>query len=548
MTRGLKFLNYYAMVFLLKTGQGSPLSSMVGLFCIMGLVLLPDIHPFVKPYPPDNESFFRRAVPSITVDRSYFLPPGTDELITEYMNQCHELEQVSAKKTCESIYKAFAAVCAQMESLVNTISRSDCSSTEKSNYASRFNRFYAIALKVYYRAKDIQRIYYYMEQSKLLHDPVESAGSIPVSLKRLQRELLKQDQQYLSYFEDGDSIYALLVSGENITCKKIDFPGYSDTVQHFNALCADRELLNAHYDTYSRVAGMLYQKLIAPMDIQAGNLLVSPGRHFIPFDALTTDRQGRDFLLYHFAISYTQSATRQFRMTDGLTTGNNDFLGIAPECYSPEVSLPRLFGAVQSLQTIEDCFAAPKILSRKTASRKAFLESMGNCSVLHIYSHAGLHSAQPILYLHDNPVYIKDIDLTKKNRLQLVFLAGCETAVAGRGDGPDSYSMADKFVYAGVPSTVATLWQVENKAVYAISESFYRLLKLGVPRNKALQQAKIEFVKQGIKANQMPYYWASIILFGNTGSITPAPAKQDMLSLAAILNISLCAFSRRFCM
>ncbi|OJY91851.1 MAG: hypothetical protein BGP14_23255 [Sphingobacteriales bacterium 44-15] len=535
------------MVFLLKTRQGSSFLSVMGLFCIMSLVLLPDIHPFISSYPSEDESFFHRAAPCIPLERSYFLSPGTDELITKYMNQCHELEQVSAKEPCKSIYEAFTAVCAQEESLINTINRSDYSNTEKNDYTSRLSRFYAIALKVSYEAKDIPRIYHYMEQSKFLRGPAKSAVSMPMKLEQLQRELLKMKQQYLSYFEDGDCIYALLVSGTNIVCKKIDFPGYRDTVQHFAALCADRQLLNAQYGSYAHTANILYQKLFAPMDIQPGSILVSPGEHFIPFDALTIDREGHDFLLYHFAISYTHSATGQFRIADRLTIGDNDFLGIAPECYAPEVALPRLFGAVQSLQKIEDCFAAPKILSRKTASRKAFLESMGNCSVLHIYSHAGLHSAQPILFLHDNPVYMKDIDLTKKKRLQLVFLAGCETAVAGSGDGPDSYSMADRFVYAGIPSAVATLWQVENKVVYAVSESFYRLLKMGVPRNKALQQAKIEFVKQGIKANQMPYYWASIVLFGNTGPITPAPVKQDLLSFAAILNISLCAFSRRFC-
>ena len=537
------------MVFLLKTGQGSLLSTMIGLFCITGLVLLPYTPHFAKSCSSEKEFLFQRSVAHITPDGSYLLPPDADGLITKYMNRCHELEQASITAPCASIYKAFDAVSAQMESLINAVKRSGCSSTEKNNYISCFNRFYAIALNIYYRAENIPRIYYYMEQSKMLHDPVGSTRLIPVSLKQLQRELVKNDQQYLSYFEDGDCIYGLLVSGENIVCKKIDFPGYSDTVQHFNALCADRELLNAHYGAYTRIAGMLYQKLITPMDIQTDNLLVSPGQHFIPFDALTTDREGKDFLLYHCAVSYTRSAARQFGTTDRLTIGDNDFLGIAPECYTSEVALPRLFGAVQSLQRIEDCFAAPKILSHQTASRKAFLESMGNCSVLHIYSHAGLHSAQPILFLHDKPVYMRDIDLAKRNHLQLVFLAGCETAVAADSEGgPDSYSMADRFVYAGVPSTVATLWQVENKVVYTISESFYRLLKLGVPRNKALQQAKIEFVKQGRKANQMPYYWASIILFGNTGPITPAPVKRDMLSLAAILNISLCAFSRRFCM
>ena len=539
------------MVFLLKTRRGSLLPKMVSLFLGTVLIFLPDIFSPARSF--SGERGFDGARPSsgVALNVSSFLSPdaaSADKLIAKYMSRCHELEQAYTSKACTPVYEAFTAVCAQAEPLMNTIDRSDYSSAEKNNCTSRLSRFYAIALKVSYEAKDIPRIYHYMERSKFLRDPAKSAVSMPVKPEQLQRELLKNKQQYLSYFEDGDCIYAMLVSGENIVCKKIDFPGYRDTVQHFAALCADRQLLNAQYGSYAHTANMLYQKLIASMDIQPGSILVSPGEHFIPFEALTIDREGHDFLLYHFAISYVHSATRQFQSADRLIIGDNDFLGIAPECYAPEVALPRLFGAVQSLQKIEDCFAAPKILSGKTASRKAFLESMGNCSVLHIYSHAGLDSAQPMLFLHDNTVYMKDIDLSRKNRLQLVFLAGCETAVAGSEDKPESYSMADKFVYTGVPSAVATLWQVENKAVYAISESFYRLLKLGVPRNSALQQAKIEFVKNGIKANQMPYYWASIILFGNTGPITPAPVKRDLLSLAAILNISLCAFSRRFCM
>ncbi len=540
------------MVFLLKTARRSRLSTIGLLFCIMGLVLLPDLHSSANTYPSADEGILRSAaahgVQDIAFNRPYLLSSDADGLISIYMNRCSELEKAYAKKPGISIYKTFIAVCAQMEALMGAIDLAECSNAGNNNYISRFSRFYAIALKMSYQAKDMPRIYHFMERSKLLHDPAEGATATPVSLERLQRELLKKKQQYLGYFEAADCIYALLVSGENIACKKIDFPGYSDTVRHFNALCADRELLNAHYGNYARLAGMLYQKLVASMDPQPGNLLVSPGQHFIPFEALTTDHEGRAFLLYDFIISYTHSATRQLRKAGRLTIGNNDFLGIAPEYYATEVSLPRLFGAVQSLQKIEDCFAAPKILSRQTASRKAFLASMGNCSILHIYSHAGLHDAQPVLFLHDDPVYMKDIDLTKKNRLQLVFLAGCETAVICTEQRSDSYSMADKFVYAGVPSTVATLWQVENKVVYAISESFYRLLKQGVPRNRALQQAKIEFVKKGMKANQMPYYWASIVLFGDTDPITLPPVQQDLLSLAAILNISLCAFSRRFCM
>ena len=540
------------MLFLPGTRRGLKSSSIVLLFCMGMMVLFPDTKLYAKSFH-FGSNVFRSETNLNAPDTKSIFSPNTfcftvymDSLVSAYINKCQELEQVYSKKENESIWKAFNRICTQMEFLADVINHSDLAITEKNRLLLQFQKFYAIAIKVSYRAKDNFRVFHYMELSRLLNDPDKNIITSSISLDRLQFELLKNKQQYLCYFEDGDYIYAIHLNGTDITLKRIDFPGYQDSVQFFNALCSDRQQLNAHYFNYARLANILYIKLFAPMKIAPGNLLISPGEHFIPFDALTTDLEGNDFLLFHFAISYTHSATRQFLIPEHSSFGNVDFLGIAPEIYSPKVSLPRLFGAVQSLQSIENCFANSAILSQQSASRKSFLEFMGNYSVLHIYSHAGLHSNQPILFLHDNPVYIKDINLAKQSRLQLIFLAGCETAVAGYGYGKETYSLADRFVYAGVPSTIATLWQVENKAVYAISETFYRLLKLGVSRNQALQQAKIEFVKQRIKANQLPYYWASIILLGDTDPLTSTPSKQDMFSFAAIVNIGLFAFSRRF--
>ena len=539
------------MLFLPGTRRGSKLSIVLLLFCIGVLVLLPDTHPFAKSFPLGNNTY----IPGTNLNspdnktrysRNILLSPAyADSLVAVYINKCYDLEQVYAKNTEVSIWKSFMTLCEQIESLADNVTRSDFTMIEKDRILLQFQKFYTLAIKICYQANDVSRLFHYIELSRLLHDPEMNFAATTISLDRLQHELLKKRQQFLSYFEDGDCIYALYLNGKDNTCKRIDFPGYLDTVRQFNALCSDRQLLNANYFNYARIAYLLYQKLIAPVNVNPGNLMISPGKHFIPFDALTTDREGGDFLLYHFAISYTHSATRQFLIPEHSSIGDIDFLGIAPEFYSSNVALPRLFGAVKSLQKIEDCFANAAILSQQTASRKSFLRSMGNCSVLHIYSHAGVHSTQPVLFLHDNPVYMDDINLAKQNRLQLIFLAGCETAVAGIGNGIENYSLADKFVYAGVPSTIATLWQGENKAVYTISETFYRLLKLGVPRNQALQQAKIEFVKKRIKANQLPYFWASVILFGDTTPLTSTPAKQNMFSFAAILNIGLFAFSRR---
>ena len=80
-------------------------------------------------------------------------------------------------------------------------------------------------------------------------------------------------------------------------------------------------------------------------------------------------------------------------------------------------------------------------------------------------------------------------------------------------------SLARGFIYAGVPSIVMTLWEVQDKSGYEIMSSFYSYLKQGNTKDIALQKAKIDFLSGANMFKSHPYYWSSYILTGDTSTM-----------------------------
>ena len=81
-------------------------------------------------------------------------------------------------------------------------------------------------------------------------------------------------------------------------------------------------------------------------------------------------------------------------------------------------------------------------------------------------------------------------------------------------------SLARAFTYAGVPATVTSLWEAPDATTPGIMESFYKNLKLGMPKDDALRQAKLTHIKnarESVAAN--PFFWASFVPMGNMDAI-----------------------------
>jgi hypothetical protein len=86
-----------------------------------------------------------------------------------------------------------------------------------------------------------------------------------------------------------------------------------------------------------------------------------------------------------------------------------------------------------------------------------------------------------------------------------------------RGEG--IFSLARGFAAAGIPATVTNLWEIDEAATYQITELFYKHLNGGMAGDEALQQAKLDFIRNNGREHMLPYFWAASIYMGKTAVI-----------------------------
>jgi len=60
--------------------------------------------------------------------------------------------------------------------------------------------------------------------------------------------------------------------------------------------------------------------------------------------------------------------------------------------------------------------------------------------------------------------------------------------------GEGVFSFARGFMGAGIPSTVTTLLQVDNKTTYELTETFFKHLSTGLPKDLAHIAAKVHSI------------------------------------------------------
>ena len=94
-----------------------------------------------------------------------------------------------------------------------------------------------------------------------------------------------------------------------------------------SSVCANKEALNADYDSYVRLSNQIYKKLFDPLKIKTARLIISQDDHFIPFEALIPDPAApSDYLLKQYAITYTYSVGYLMQNRDKMT-GRDSWLG-----------------------------------------------------------------------------------------------------------------------------------------------------------------------------------------------------------------------------
>lgn len=281
----------------------------------------------------------------------------------------------------------------------------------------------------------------------------------------------------------------------------------------------------------------------------------SPILFYLPFEMLVFDTTGVEspydfenakFLLEKFDVSYVSSASlldpglQTLRKPDKgiLAMGNPDF---GPQPDEPEqgellASKEPITGSrviVESLLPLPNSETEVKaiggvlrglnnnILTGNRATEENFKSNAPDYRILHLATHFLTNDYQP---LYSKIALAQNGDAEEDGFLQTyevfnmnlnadwVVLSACNTALGKLRKGEGVIGISRAFLFAGVPSMVVSLWNVDDKATAIIMRDFYKYMKAGFNKKHALRRAKVDYLKA---SGAGPYYWAPFILIGD---------------------------------
>lgn len=355
-----------------------------------------------------------------------------------------------------------------------------------------------------------------------------------VSLKQFQNYLSSFKGQAVEYFIGDSATYAIVVSPNSVSLKKLSYN--TANTQQFLDFCSKNINTKTELSQFLKVSSGIYRSLVLPLNLQKGRLIISQDGAFMPFEALSKSVIERQYLLDDFIISYTYSAQFLLRNTQKSTfLPQNKFLGIAPVNYNTP-NLNSLKGSAESLDNIAKRYFWSSKCIDEEGTKKAFLTQAKNHQIVQIYTHAFADSndTEPQIYFADSTLKISDLNSEERFKTNLLVLSACKTGVGKVAKGEGVLSLARGFSMLGIPATITSLWSIEDKNTYTLTELFYQYLNQGLPKDEALQKAKIEFIEQNEGAT--PYTWAGMILIGDTSSIA---SNYWIIWLIGVLLLSL---------
>jgi hypothetical protein len=368
-----------------------------------------------------------------------------------------------------------------------------------------------------------------------------------ITLKCVKNNLLKDHQALLELFEGDSAVYEMQVTTGNNYFSKINRTDFDTCVNKYINFISSPILLNSRFTEYTKIAHHLYDLIFKTHPPPAGRIIVSPDRGYFPFETLVSNANYEFpvYFLQNHAVSYTYSARyliNEMNVNPSKKTAN--FLGVAPVRFPTPFRLVELRGSDLSLNQIGSYFQCAHNLTGDQATKNNFLNEFSKYTIIQLYTHStdSSNNGEPIIYFADSILYLSDLISGNKPITRLVVLSACETGNGKLYQGEGVFSFNRGFASLGIPSAIINLWSVDNKSTYRLTELFYQFLLQGQPDDIALQNSKIQFLKDGSKEKQLPYFWAAAIIVGKTDVLVPHQGKTWIREVFTLLTLIIVFF------
>lgn len=381
----------------------------------------------------------------------------------------------------------------------------------------------------------------------------------PTELQLIQKSLAPR-MLLLEYFQTEEKLYLFAISKDKIELYpiKLDPKELHQHAESYRKALSDYRFIKkegkAAKALYINEAYWLYEHCFSNIlknYAKKRHLVIIPDGELahIPFEAfLTNPAKVSDsynklpYLLRKATISYSYSATlwqenskgkhsrkggRILAMAASYPKDAANLQSRAPNVKQLREHLQELPAAKEEVEQLSELFEGA-FLSENETNEALFKDTATHFGVIHLAMHALLNKEHPIL---SSLAFSENGDSLEDNFLQaheiahltldakLVVLSACETGYGKFQQGEGVMSLGRSFMYAGVPSLVVSMWEVNDISTAIIMKNFYQNLNKGMNKSQALQYAKLNYIKSSSEFAAHPAFWAAFVQLGDYHSI-----------------------------
>lgn len=385
-------------------------------------------------------------------------------------------------------------------------------------------------------------------------DPTPPAITTTFDTYKLQKAL-GDKEALVQYFQGNEALYIVAITKEGVaflknkkvgTIERLAL-GYIEAVQGGKL----RQIDLAHE---------LYKELFQPLEgflgpsaslviIPDGNLTALPFEAFskTPYKGWGKNYKTIDYLLYSYQIAYHHSARLYLEEREAVPSpvATTSVLAFAPIFEDHE---RKLYDAAPAV-AVKDAeymqlkwLPSSKQLAVFTSQRLQAAAYIGSeaiyanfvhqegYDIVHFSTHTIVNNELPMLskiafaptytddtLTHNGFMSLEDIFKTDISA-DLVVLGSCQTGSGEPLKGEGLAGIAYGFAYAGVPSSIYSLWMVDDEATKELLIYFYKGLHRGYDTATALHLAKREYLQKSNHNLANPYYWAGFVFNGRANT------------------------------
>jgi len=387
------------------------------------------------------------------------------------------------------------------------------------------------------------------------------------SVSELQSQLLDEQTALLEYFTGDSSIYLFVLTKDDLQVQKLEkTTEFEENLSQLRSSLSEvsgnsfADFTSSAYHIYSNYLQRNLEKL--PHEINQLLLIPDGQLNYIPFQSLIQKPVNQSniidprfdtlsYLVYDYTLSYAYSSTLLLKKRANKQERELTFGGFAP-IFSGNTTIPErnnrkylseLPFSRTEIENIHALFGGQNYL-QNAASLANFKNQAANFIILHLSTHAAVEDKNPArsrIYFYDDYLTVNEI-YNLPIQADLTVLSACETGIGEYKKGEGMLSLARAFMYAGCPSLVTSLWQVNDEKTADLMLNFYEQLLQKKSKDQALQQAQINYLRTASMEAAHPFYWAAFVQVGDREAIVRSGSSWIWWLVLGIISMVLLGF------